>query len=221
MGERLYRFTFSCPPALVGGQWSASRPCRFTPRVKNPQYTLYRRLGGPQSLSGRYGQLKSVMLRLTVSQYVLVSGPLWHLWPDITFCLKAVLSLWGALSDERSGSVSCQSLSAIFSLLSKFNFLYILHVTHVLCMFSIYKASVSPGHFVPTARAIYGEKSEHTGLQPYRNAWRISALYLSDFWKRNQINDAVLDILWSRACIAHIIVISFETKGCFVDSVKP
>jgi hypothetical protein len=40
----------------------------------------------------------------SVSQYVLVSSPLWNLWPDITFCLKvAVLSLWGALSDEKSG----------------------------------------------------------------------------------------------------------------------
>jgi hypothetical protein len=48
------------------------------------------------------------MLRLTVSQsasqYVLVSSPLWNLLPDIIFCLKvAVLSLWGALSDERLG----------------------------------------------------------------------------------------------------------------------
>jgi hypothetical protein len=40
----------------------------------------------------------------SVSQYVLVSNSLWNLCPDIIFCLKvAVLSLWGALSDERSG----------------------------------------------------------------------------------------------------------------------
>jgi hypothetical protein len=45
-----------------------------------------------------------VMLRQTISQYVLVSSSLWNLWPDIIFCLKvAVLSLWGAPSDERSG----------------------------------------------------------------------------------------------------------------------
>jgi hypothetical protein len=45
-----------------------------------------------------------VMLRLSVSQYVLVSWPLWNLLPDIIFCLKvAVLSLWGTLADERSG----------------------------------------------------------------------------------------------------------------------
>jgi hypothetical protein len=40
----------------------------------------------------------------SVSQYVLVSSPLWNLRLDIIFCLKvAVLSPWGALSDERSG----------------------------------------------------------------------------------------------------------------------
>jgi hypothetical protein len=39
----------------------------------------------------------------TDGQYILVSSSLWNLWPDITFCLKvAVLSLWGALSDEMS-----------------------------------------------------------------------------------------------------------------------
>jgi hypothetical protein len=40
----------------------------------------------------------------SVSQYVVVSSSLWDLWPDIILCLKvAVLSLLGALSDERSG----------------------------------------------------------------------------------------------------------------------
>jgi hypothetical protein len=39
-----------------------------------------------------------------VSHYVKVSSPLWDMWPDITFYPKvAVLSLWGALSDKRSG----------------------------------------------------------------------------------------------------------------------
>jgi hypothetical protein len=62
-----------------------------------------------------------VTLRLTVSQYVLMSSPFWFpwpyvcncwrlllcicgAWPDIIFCLAvAVLFLWGALSDERPG----------------------------------------------------------------------------------------------------------------------
>jgi hypothetical protein len=44
-----------------------------------------------------------VTLRLTVSQYVLVSSPLWDLRPDLTSCRKvAVLFLWGAQSDERT-----------------------------------------------------------------------------------------------------------------------
>jgi hypothetical protein len=38
--------------ALDGGEWSASRPGRLTPRGKNPRYTLDRILGGPKSRSG-------------------------------------------------------------------------------------------------------------------------------------------------------------------------
>jgi hypothetical protein len=38
------------------GEWAASRPrpC-FTPRERAPRYSLYRRLGGPQSRSGHRG----------------------------------------------------------------------------------------------------------------------------------------------------------------------
>jgi hypothetical protein len=38
--------------ALVGDEWSASRP------GKSPHYPLDRRLGRPQSQSGRYGEMK-------------------------------------------------------------------------------------------------------------------------------------------------------------------
>jgi hypothetical protein len=34
--------------ALVGGEWSATRPCRFTSRGKSPRYPLDRRLGVPE-----------------------------------------------------------------------------------------------------------------------------------------------------------------------------
>jgi hypothetical protein len=35
---------------------------------------------------------------------VLLSSPIWGSWPDINYILKVtVLSIWGALSDERSG----------------------------------------------------------------------------------------------------------------------
>jgi hypothetical protein len=40
----------SLTSALDGGEWSASRPGRFTPR-ESPWYPLDRRLGGPQRLS--------------------------------------------------------------------------------------------------------------------------------------------------------------------------
>jgi hypothetical protein len=44
--------------ALAGGEWSASRPGRFTPGGNNPRYPLDRRLGGPQSRSGRRREMK-------------------------------------------------------------------------------------------------------------------------------------------------------------------
>jgi hypothetical protein len=39
------------------GEGSVLRPGRFTPE-KGPRYPLYRRLGGPQSRSGRHGVVK-------------------------------------------------------------------------------------------------------------------------------------------------------------------
>jgi hypothetical protein len=47
-------------PALVGGEWSASRRGRFTPWGKSPRYPLNIRLGGPQSRSGRHGEVKNL-----------------------------------------------------------------------------------------------------------------------------------------------------------------
>jgi hypothetical protein len=35
------------------GEWSASRPGRFTPGKRVPRYPLDRRVGGPQGWSGR------------------------------------------------------------------------------------------------------------------------------------------------------------------------
>jgi len=43
---------------LDGGQWSASRPAALPPG-KVPWYPLDRRLGGPQSRSGRGGEENS------------------------------------------------------------------------------------------------------------------------------------------------------------------
>jgi hypothetical protein len=49
-----YSSTHSLTLALDGGEWSASRP-----QVKSPCYPLDRRLGGPQSHSGRGGKEKN------------------------------------------------------------------------------------------------------------------------------------------------------------------
>jgi len=43
----------------LGGEWSASRPGRFIPKGKSLWYALDRRLGGPQSRSGRGGEEKN------------------------------------------------------------------------------------------------------------------------------------------------------------------
>jgi hypothetical protein len=50
--------------ALVGSEWSASRPCLSDPG-REPRYPFYRRFGGPQSRSGRYGNVRE---RLAVSK---------------------------------------------------------------------------------------------------------------------------------------------------------
>jgi hypothetical protein len=45
--------------ALVGGEWSASRPGRFT-REKGSRYPLDRRLDGPRNRYGRCGEGKNL-----------------------------------------------------------------------------------------------------------------------------------------------------------------
>jgi hypothetical protein len=86
-----------------------------------------------------YGQAPhkvKVMLRQTisqsVSQYVVVSDSLWNPWPDVLFCLKvAVLSLWGALSDERSGLSPVSHFHQCLVHCQWFNIIYIVHVLSV------------------------------------------------------------------------------------------
>jgi hypothetical protein len=70
---------------------------------------------------------KSCYDRRSVSQYVVVSSSLWNPWPDITFCLQvAVLSLWGALSDERSGLSPVSHFHQCLVHYQRFNIPYIL-----------------------------------------------------------------------------------------------
>jgi hypothetical protein len=66
----------------------------------------------------------------SVSQYVVVSSSLWNPWPHVIFCLKvAVLSLWGALSDERSGLSPVSYFQQCLVHCQRFNIIYIVHVT--------------------------------------------------------------------------------------------
>jgi hypothetical protein len=84
-----------------------------------------------------------VMLRLTVGQYVLVSSSLWDLWPDIIFCLKVAVVSVGRPLWREVGSVSCQTLSVVFSPLS--TIWYNLHCT---ChMFYVQGAAKRPPPF--------------------------------------------------------------------------
>jgi hypothetical protein len=57
MGEWMYRSTFSWPRHYleVSGQLHAPAA---SPPGKSSRYPFYRRLGGPQSRSGRYGEVK-------------------------------------------------------------------------------------------------------------------------------------------------------------------
>jgi hypothetical protein len=108
----------------------------------------------------------TVVMRLLISQSVLLllgneklsqsqsqshiatdGQSVWGLWPNISYSLTVtVLSLGGALSEERDGSVVCQSQSAVLRQMSLFTIYYILYVSHVIeYMWNIYKASVSPG----------------------------------------------------------------------------
>jgi hypothetical protein len=47
-----------------GGEWSTSLHGRFNPG-NEPRYRLNKRLSGPQSLSGRFGQQKSFVPKIT------------------------------------------------------------------------------------------------------------------------------------------------------------
>jgi hypothetical protein len=55
MGEKDVQTHIFLTSALAGGEWSASRS-----GGKSPRYPLDRRLGGPQSQSGRRGEEKNL-----------------------------------------------------------------------------------------------------------------------------------------------------------------
>jgi hypothetical protein len=91
----------------------------------------------------------------SVSQYVLVSTPLCERLTRYCFLFKSlclefvVLSLWGALSDERPGLsfvshslVNCLCVHLLFTFLS---FIYLPYIYTLYNTYNIYKASFSPG----------------------------------------------------------------------------
>jgi hypothetical protein len=61
--------------ALPGGEWLASRPGRFIPEEKEPQYPFDRRLGEPQSQSGGCGEEKILDPTRTGTPTPLSSSP--------------------------------------------------------------------------------------------------------------------------------------------------
>jgi hypothetical protein len=61
-GLDVYRSTFFFTSALVRGEWSASRPCRFTTGERAPGTHWIGELGGSQSLSGRVEKRKFLTL---------------------------------------------------------------------------------------------------------------------------------------------------------------
>jgi len=47
--------------SLDGGEWTALRPCRFTPPINEPQFALNWKLGVLECLSGRFQEGKSLL----------------------------------------------------------------------------------------------------------------------------------------------------------------
>jgi hypothetical protein len=102
----VYSSTHSLTSILYGGEWSASRPGRFTPR-KEPQYPLDRRLGGLYSRSGRGGEeknsqtlpgLEPPIIQPVVQRYITELSRLLYTHTWIRFChmfilLKEIINL--------------------------------------------------------------------------------------------------------------------------------
>jgi hypothetical protein len=96
-------------------------------------------LEDPNGLCYRHQKSKSCYDWRSISQYVFVSSSLRNLWPDII----ALLSLWGRPLWREVGSVSCQLCLVHCQSLILFTF----YLSHVLCIYNIYKASVTPAQY--------------------------------------------------------------------------
>jgi hypothetical protein len=138
--QRLLPCSYSYRLAIVLPLTTYSSDCyliiQLSSRLAAFQTNLPRFFIKLSELSSAGGSLYTVTLlkKKSKSCYdwrsVLVSSPLWNFWPDIIFCLKvAVLSPWGALSDERSGMSLVSHCQQYLVHCQKFNIIYILHVT--------------------------------------------------------------------------------------------
>jgi hypothetical protein len=108
-------------------------------------------------------------------------------WPDIHSSLKVtVLSIWGALSDERSGlsfvSHSQLSVVQIFTILQL--------LTN--CMYNIYKASVSPGSVQLITSLLEARIFIRLPLGGARTNWRWSCSY------ERELGSACVDVQRAR-----------------------
>jgi hypothetical protein len=85
--------------ALVEGQWSASRPGRFTHRRKSPRYELDKMLGGPH---------EPAIMKCKITKFSLY---LQWLWTDqqktnINEALTLIVRVWHAHHHSPSGPVA-------------------------------------------------------------------------------------------------------------------
>ena len=75
--------------ALEGGEWSAARLCRALPPGKT-RYRFYRRLGGPQGLSGRAENLVPTGIRFQTVQPVVSRYTEWATRPTLTKLFRLI-----------------------------------------------------------------------------------------------------------------------------------
>jgi hypothetical protein len=92
IGEWRYSSTHSLTSARRGGDWSASRPGRFTPR-KEPRYPLDRSLGGPQSRSGRGGEEKNSQPPPGIEPWAPIVQPVAQRYTDWATCRASYNSI--------------------------------------------------------------------------------------------------------------------------------
>jgi hypothetical protein len=91
IGEWRYTSTHSLTSALDGGEWSPLHPGRFTPQGKSPWYPLDRRLGGPQSRSGRRGEEKIPSPRRESNPMTPIFQPVAHrLWFTVSVIIFSI-----------------------------------------------------------------------------------------------------------------------------------